>query len=60
MQKLAENVNKLEPKDHSLEDRYEDHKARWEKLLSSMDNICLELKQLPERWKDYNQKYGRY
>lgn len=56
MQKLAENVNQLEPKDHSLEDRYEDHRARWEKLLSSMDNICLDLKQLPERWKDYNQK----
>lgn len=56
MQKLAENVNQLEPKDHSLEDRYEDHRASWEKLLSSMDNICLDLKQLPERWKDYNQK----
>ena len=57
MQKLSADVNKLDQNDHSLQDRYEDHKIQWEKLLSMMDSICLELKQLPERWKDYNQKY---
>lgn len=56
MQKLALDLNQLDPKDHSLQDRYEDHKSRWDKLVSIMDSICVELKQLPERWKDYNQK----
>ena len=57
MQTMAKDLNKLDKKDHDLQDRYDDHKARWDRLVTMMDGVCLELKQLPERWKDYNQRY---
>ncbi|KAK3089398.1 hypothetical protein FSP39_003323 [Pinctada imbricata] len=56
MQTMAREVNKQDKKDNELQDRYEDHKNRWDSLVSAMDSICTDLKQLPERWKDYNQR----
>ena len=42
--------------DLSLQDRYDHHLDRWKKLKTVIDNIHQQLKQLPERWKEYNHK----
>lgn len=57
MEGLSKDLKQLDKNDHSLQDRYDDHLDRWRKLNTGMDTIHLQLKQLPERWKEYNQKY---
>jgi nesprin-1 len=56
MEGLSKDLKQLDKNDHSLQDRYDDHLDRWRKLNNGMDSIHLQLKQLPERWKEYNQK----
>ena len=56
MKDLADQLIKLDGGDDSLEDRYQEHLDRWNRLTSLADKLHLDLKQLPERWKDYSQK----
>lgn len=56
MKKSVDELQKKDRKDTSLHDRYDEHEARWKKLTAVMDNIHLELKQLPERWKEHHAK----
>ena len=57
MNKLAQQLLKLSQKERSLQERHEDHRERYEKLKLIVADTHLQLKQLPERWKDYHQKY---
>lgn len=46
----------LDKTDRFLQKRYEEHLDRWNRLTAFSDKLHLQLKQLPERWKEYNQK----
>lgn len=56
MQTIAIKLLEYEKDETSLQEGYEEHEERWQRLLATMDTLHLGLKQLPERWKDYNQK----
>jgi nesprin-1 len=56
MQVLATNLNKVDRADGSLQKRYQEALDRWNRLQDFSEKLHLQLKQLPERWKEYNQK----
>nr|KAG5692778.1 hypothetical protein BaRGS_009394 [Batillaria attramentaria] len=56
MKDYAAQLTKHDRADGSLQKRYQEHLDRWNKLNGFADKLHLQLKQLPERWKDYNQK----
>ena len=56
MKDYAAHLNKLDRADGSLQKRYQEHLDRWNRLNGFADKLHVQLKQLPERWKDYNQK----
>ncbi|XP_076463750.1 muscle-specific protein 300 kDa-like isoform X7 [Babylonia areolata] len=56
MNNYSTQLGKLDPSDNSLEERYQEHLDRWNRLTGWADRLQTDLKQLPERWKDYNQK----
>lgn len=56
MDALSKDLLKHEARDNSLRDQYAIHRDRWNKLKEAMDATLLALKQLPERWKEYNAK----
>ncbi|KAL8590280.1 hypothetical protein ACOMHN_006396 [Nucella lapillus] len=56
MKDYASQLSGLDPSDDSLEERYQQQLDRWKRLMGLADKLQLDLKQLPERWKDYNQK----
>ncbi|KAL5008450.1 hypothetical protein ScPMuIL_014031 [Solemya velum] len=60
MQTIAIKLLEYEKDETSLQEGYEEHEERWQRLLATMDTLHLGLKQLPERWKDYNQKLGDF
>ena len=60
MKDYATQLNKLDRADGSLQRRYQEHLDRWNRLNGFADKLHLQLKQLPERWKDYNQKWGQF
>ncbi|KAK7104412.1 hypothetical protein V1264_019133 [Littorina saxatilis] len=49
-------LNTMDRADGSLQRRYQQCLDRWNRLSGFSDKLHLQLKQLPERWKDYNQK----
>lgn len=56
MKNLAWHLLRLSRDEQSLDQRYRNHLDRWKKLKMIADDIHLQLKQLPERWNEYNQK----
>ncbi|KAH9507324.1 hypothetical protein Btru_056910, partial [Bulinus truncatus] len=56
MKTIAEQLLKLSSVEKSLDQRYWNHLERWKKLRMIADDTFLQLKQLPERWKEYHQK----
>ena len=42
--------------DSTLKDRYHEHKDRWLKLKLRLQNIHMNLEQVPEKWKQYHLK----
>uniref|UniRef100_A0A2C9KCB0 Calponin-homology (CH) domain-containing protein n=1 Tax=Biomphalaria glabrata TaxID=6526 RepID=A0A2C9KCB0_BIOGL len=58
MKTIAQQLLKLSTVEKSLDQRYNNHLERWKKLRMIADDTFLQLKQLPERWKEYHQKMG--
>ncbi|BFZ08024.1 hypothetical protein BsWGS_11063 [Bradybaena similaris] len=58
MKFLAQHLLKLSKDEQSLEQRHWNHLQRWKKLRAIANDIFVELKQLPERWKEYHEKLG--
>lgn len=56
MDTLSKDLLRHEARDNSLRDQYTIHQDRWNKLKEAIDGTLLSLKQLPERWKEYNAK----
>ncbi|XP_025103982.1 nesprin-1-like isoform X4 [Pomacea canaliculata] len=56
MKDYANQLLNLDKTDRFLQKRYEEHLDRWNRLTAFSDKLHLQLKQLPERWKEYNQK----
>ena len=56
MDDLSKKLLKHNAEDKSLSRRYEEHAERWQRLRSVADSTHEQLKQLPERWKEYNAK----
>ncbi|XP_035824390.1 nesprin-1 [Aplysia californica] len=56
MKGLSQGLLKLSRDERSLEQRYKNHQDRWDKLRLIVEDTHLQLKQLPERWRDYHQK----
>ena len=42
--------------DHSLRRRYEEHRQRWTRLISNIEDLHISLQQLPEKWQQYNDR----
>ena len=57
MDNLSKDLVRHDRGDNSLRDQYEGHLERWNRLKDAMEATLLSLKQLPERWKEYNVKY---
>ena len=57
MDNLSKDLVKHDSRDNSLRDQYDQHIERWNRLKEAMDATLLSLKQLPERWKEYNARY---
>ncbi|GFO48198.1 nesprin-1, partial [Plakobranchus ocellatus] len=60
MDNLAQQLLKLSKDERSLEQRHRNHLERWQKLKLIMSDTHLQLKQLPERWKDYHQRMNNF
>lgn len=56
MDNQSKELVRLDSQDNTLRDQYMIHRDRWNKLKEAMDATLLSLKQLPERWKEYNSK----
>lgn len=57
MDTLSKELVKHDSRDNSLRDQYDQNVERWNRLKEAMDATLLSLKQLPERWKEYNARY---
>lgn len=42
--------------DQTLYTRYEDHLAHWRRLELAIANLHMQLQQVPERWREYNNR----
>ena len=56
MDNLSKDLLRQDSRDSSLREQYEIHRDRWARLKDAIDSTLLSLKQLPERWKEYNAK----
>ncbi|CAL1544282.1 unnamed protein product [Lymnaea stagnalis] len=56
MRTISQQLLKLSADEQSLDQRYRNHLERWKKLKMISQDTHLQLKQLPERWKEYHQK----
>ncbi|KAL3874933.1 hypothetical protein ACJMK2_037885 [Sinanodonta woodiana] len=57
---LCNQLAQHDKRDHSLRELYQEHMERWKKLKTALDATLLGLKQLPERWKEYNAKLEEF
>ncbi|GFR66525.1 nesprin-1, partial [Elysia marginata] len=60
MNSLAQQLLSLSGDEKSLEQRHANHLERWNKLKLIMSDTHLQLKQLPERWRDYHQRMDTF
>ncbi|GFR90227.1 nesprin-1, partial [Elysia marginata] len=60
MNSLAQQLLSLSRDEKSLEQRHANHLERWNKLKLIMSDTHLQLKQLPERWRDYHQRMDTF
>ncbi|XP_041351119.1 nesprin-1-like [Gigantopelta aegis] len=60
MEQVSKKLLHHNAEDKSLLRRYEEHLERWQRLRSVADSTHEQLKQLPERWKEYNSKLSDF
>ena len=59
MRIVAKQLLKYDKSDTSLQEAVDEYTKRWQVLTSDIERVRVELEQVPERWRAYNQRYVR-
>ena len=59
MRIVAKQLLKYDKSDTSLQEAVDEYTKRWQVLTSDIDRVRVELEQVPERWRAYNQRCVR-
>ena len=56
MARVAQRVLAQTPDDRSLEQAHSEHADRWHRLKLEIEDLRMNLEEVPEKWRQYNQR----